>query len=261
MINLSGIYRILCTKNNKSYIGHTTQSFGSRWKSHVKNLNSGNHHCNLLQLDWNEFGVNEFVFKILDIENDKEKALKLEQSYINGMREELYNTSLNNGFRKEVYIRNFDNTRIEIVNNKSMVIRKRNGKNFLIKKESNKKTYVSKDFDIWKWNGKSFQQLKSSDVVFAKNNFDDIELLYDFDTGFFDVKSKEEKNLLKLESFIDNLSIGDFVILKATNRHEVDAIFKIKNKSYKSVQLSNNKWVKVERIIAIDCFVDLDFWP
>jgi hypothetical protein len=212
-------------------------------------------------LDWNEFGINEFIFKILDIESNKERALKLEQSYINGMKDELYNTSLNNGFRGEVYIRNFDNTKIEIGNNEPMVIRKRNGKNLPIKKESGKKMYVSEEFNVWKWNGKSFQQLTSLDVVFTKNNFDDINLLFDFDTGFFDVKTKSEKEQLKIQSTADILSNGDLVILRATNRHDVDKILKVKDKQNKSILLSNGSWVISDRVIPIDCTIDLDFWP
>lgn len=37
-----GIYRIYCTKSNKSYIGSTWKSFKSRWKQHLYKLNNNN---------------------------------------------------------------------------------------------------------------------------------------------------------------------------------------------------------------------------
>lgn len=260
MIKLSGIYRILCTKNNMSYIGHTTTSFSKRWKSHIKELTKGIHHCSSLQNDWNKYGINEFVFKILDIENDKLKCLTIEQSYINGMKDELYNSSLNNGLAKKVYIRKFDNTKIEIIKTIPKVIRRRGNKDVVIGKK-NKEYYSIKNFDVWKWNGSSFNIISSNDIVFTKNNFDGINLLYDFDTGFFDTKTKEEKMALNVGLSTDFATVGEFVILRPTNRHDAHSILKIKEKGNGRLLLSNGRWVLPEMISLIDCIYDAELWP
>lgn len=261
MIGSRGVYRILCTKNNMSYVGYTINSFSKRWKEHIKGLTSGVHHCSLLQNDWIKYGANEFVFKILNIEDDRSKCLELEQSYINGMKEALYNTSLNNGLAKDIYVRRFDNTKIEIASSMPTVIRKRNGKNFFVTKKEKNKYSSNESCDVWKWNGKSFSMISTSDVIFTKNNFDEIELLYDFDTGFFDTKTKEEKLSLNLGLSTDFAGIGELAILRPTNRHEVHSIFRIKDKGNGRFLLSNGRWVLSDMIVSIDCTYDSDFWP
>lgn len=260
MTNLRGIYRILCTKNNMSYIGHTTVSFSSRWKSHVTGLQKGKHHCKSLQEDWNKYGSNEFVFKILDIENDKDKLLEIEQSYINGMKELLYNTSLNNGLAKEIFIRKFDNTKIEESRFIPAIIRRRNGSSTFVNKTKNY-FFSTENFSAWKWNGSSFSEVKSGDIIFTKNNFDGIELLYDFDTGFFDTKTKEEKISLNIGLATDFATKGDLAILRPINKHETYKILKIIDKSNGRILLSNNKWVLPEQVQSIECIYDADFWP
>lgn len=261
MINLRGVYRILCTKNNMSYIGHTSTSFLKRWKTHVKDLSRGTHHCNLLQNDWNQYGSNEFVFKVLNIEDDKTKSLEIEQSYINGMKDGIYNTSLNNGFAKQIYIRSFDNTKIEVAKSIPTIIRRRNGIDTFLKKKS-KREYVSDTkFDVWKWGGSSFVLISSEDVIFTKNNFDGIELLFDFDTGFFDTKTKEEKISLNIGLATDFATKGDLAILRPINKNETYKILKIIDKSNGRILLSNDKWVLPDLVQSIECIYDAEFWP
>lgn len=61
---LSGIYKIVNTKNGKFYIG-STKNLEQRWKKHLKDL-SRTRHCNIhLQRSYNKHG-NVFKFEILE---------------------------------------------------------------------------------------------------------------------------------------------------------------------------------------------------
>ena len=61
-----GIYMIVNTLTNKSYIGKSI-NVESRWKSHISNLKNNKHINRDLQLDWNKFGESNFSFKLLEI--------------------------------------------------------------------------------------------------------------------------------------------------------------------------------------------------
>mgnify|MGYP004472358177 FL=1 len=76
----SGIYRILCTKNNKPYIGKT-EDVKKRKEEHFNKLRNDNHPCKELQDDFNTYGEDAFEFSILE-ECDKEKLSHLEDYYI-----------------------------------------------------------------------------------------------------------------------------------------------------------------------------------
>lgn len=61
-----GIYLITNTITNKNYIGKSID-IERRWKNHISELNL-NKHVNIdLQADWNEYGQNNFTFKIIEI--------------------------------------------------------------------------------------------------------------------------------------------------------------------------------------------------
>lgn len=60
----AGVYEIKCTTNNKVYIGQSTE-ISKRWKSHIALLNAGEHHNKRLQVDWNLYGKEAFIFSIL----------------------------------------------------------------------------------------------------------------------------------------------------------------------------------------------------
>lgn len=87
----SGIYQIICIKTNKSYIGQSRR-LRERLYNHkyclVKNIS----HHPLLQNDWNEYGEDNFTFKVLEYcENLDEREIywvKQTQSFTNG-----YNTT------------------------------------------------------------------------------------------------------------------------------------------------------------------------
>ena len=60
-----GIYKIICTKNNKIYIGQSSNIL-SRFGRHVDNLENNRHDCIELQNDFNKFGKQFFIFEALE---------------------------------------------------------------------------------------------------------------------------------------------------------------------------------------------------
>ena len=75
---ISGIYRILNTKNNKCYIGSGI-SIKQRFSTHIRLLNTSKHFNNHLQTAWNKYGEESFIFEIL--EESKENKLKDKEEY------------------------------------------------------------------------------------------------------------------------------------------------------------------------------------
>ncbi len=61
-----GIYSIINKINNKVYIGEST-NISMRWKSHKKELIEGTHHSYKLQQDWNKYGIDKFIFKVIEV--------------------------------------------------------------------------------------------------------------------------------------------------------------------------------------------------
>ena len=87
---ISGIYKITNIKNNKIYIGQSSDIFW-RWTHHKSDLNNNRHHNRHLQNAWNKYGKDNFVFSI--IEQCPEDNLDEKESYwIN------YFDSYNNGY-------------------------------------------------------------------------------------------------------------------------------------------------------------------
>jgi group I intron endonuclease len=91
---LSGIYEIVNLVNGKRYIGSAVV-FKARWYTHRRELRAGTHHARKLQGAWNKSGESEFVFRILEIVDDRDDLLAWEQAYfeIEGEKPE-YNSRL-----------------------------------------------------------------------------------------------------------------------------------------------------------------------
>lgn len=86
-----GVYAIICTKNNKKYIGSTRKSFLQRYKTQLLSLNK-NCASFLLQLDWNKYGAYAFEFEIIKV-CDASVAYAEEQKAIDDTdKDMLYNT-------------------------------------------------------------------------------------------------------------------------------------------------------------------------
>lgn len=66
-----GIYCIVCTATDTTYIGSTCASFEKRWKKHKQRLRNGYHENSYLQNSWNKYGESNFEFLVLEKLNSK----------------------------------------------------------------------------------------------------------------------------------------------------------------------------------------------
>jgi len=70
----SGVYLIKCKINNRVYIGQST-NISSRISLHISSLTNGKHHCELLQEDYNKYGLTNFVFELIEEVEENENSL------------------------------------------------------------------------------------------------------------------------------------------------------------------------------------------
>lgn len=84
----SGIYKIKCLINNKCYIGYA-KDLSNRFSVHLYKLRNGIN-TRLLQEDYDKFGENNFVFKIIEYCNI-DKLEEREKYYIKNFQGEIYN--------------------------------------------------------------------------------------------------------------------------------------------------------------------------
>lgn len=91
--NISGIYKITNSINNKCYIGMSTK-LKDRIKRHLRKLVTNNHNNKYLSRAFNKYGVDNFEIEILEMFNEitHSELLKLEIEYIQ------YYNSLKNGY-------------------------------------------------------------------------------------------------------------------------------------------------------------------
>lgn len=71
-----GVYKIENKVNKKVYVGES-ENIIRRWDEHKKALASGNHHSYKLQADFNEYGIDNFNFEILESLNIDDIGSKL----------------------------------------------------------------------------------------------------------------------------------------------------------------------------------------
>ena len=80
VFQMTGIYKITCLANNKSYIGQSV-SIKRRWATHKRELASGIHHNEYLQRSYDKYGKDNFTYEILEL-CPKEKLNEREQFYV-----------------------------------------------------------------------------------------------------------------------------------------------------------------------------------
>jgi len=76
----SGIYRVRNRLNNNCYIGSAVD-IRARWRRHRSGLNHQLHENTHLQRAWNKYGVNTFIFEILEI-CEPQLCIEREQRYL-----------------------------------------------------------------------------------------------------------------------------------------------------------------------------------
>lgn len=79
---LGVIYEIYNCVNNKRYIGQSI-CYKDRWINHKNNLNKGIHDNYILQNDWNIYGSDNFIFRIVENKIPQSKLKELETVYMN----------------------------------------------------------------------------------------------------------------------------------------------------------------------------------
>ena len=76
----SGIYRIYCKSEDKSYIGKSI-NIEERWKNHLNELKKGKHINKKLQKVFNKYGKDDFEFSILKEVDDYYEITYYESYY------------------------------------------------------------------------------------------------------------------------------------------------------------------------------------
>jgi group I intron endonuclease len=74
------IYKITNKVNGKIYIGQTKRNYKERWYKH-KNFNSPNYKCPILKQAFIKYGVENFIFEVIE-ECSEEERLEKEKNYI-----------------------------------------------------------------------------------------------------------------------------------------------------------------------------------
>jgi len=78
-VRISGVYCIEHISGRK-YIG-SSMDIGTRWRSHLNMLKAGRH-TQRFQAAWDKYGAHEFIFRVLELVNDREKLIHREQYWI-----------------------------------------------------------------------------------------------------------------------------------------------------------------------------------
>jgi hypothetical protein len=99
----TGIYRIFCKSNNKSYIGSAScfknknkkrKGFFVRFNTHYSRLIDKKHHNSYLQNAFNKYGEDDFLFEILEY-CDPNKCAELEIQYMEKYNSMIYQSGFN----------------------------------------------------------------------------------------------------------------------------------------------------------------------
>ena len=78
---ICGIYMIKCIANDKTYIGSSNDVM-RRIKTHKRELKNGSHNNLLLQHEYNKYGADNFIFKIIDQNLEEDLLLAYEKCYM-----------------------------------------------------------------------------------------------------------------------------------------------------------------------------------
>lgn len=87
---MRGIYKISCDQEDRVYIGSST-NIDRRWREHRRMLKAETHHCAALQLAWDAYGDESFIFDVVEL---CENIVLAEQYWLDKHSHHCYNTSL-----------------------------------------------------------------------------------------------------------------------------------------------------------------------
>jgi group I intron endonuclease len=79
--NQSVIYKIINIENAKFYIGSSI-IYSARRRKHLRDLRANKHHCPHLQAAWNKYGESSFVFRVVEVVDNKDDLPKIEQKWL-----------------------------------------------------------------------------------------------------------------------------------------------------------------------------------
>jgi len=173
--NIMGIYKITNKINNKIYIG-SSKDITKRWQYHINDLMYNRHHSYKLQKDFNEFGLNAFVFEIIQIVEDKNKLLDIEQDFMDKtqcwLNEIGYNVSISSKERKTLLQSQIELNNIKKENNNPLIMKP------IVKKEKVRNPFLDSDNEI-------IRVIANQDVEYLKNKINYKETYYDIEDDCF----------------------------------------------------------------------------
>ena len=88
---MKGIYKVTCLQENKVYIG-SSNNIKRRWAEHKKELRGSRHRNQFLQLDWDCYGDESFIFEVIEETDD---IIRREQYWLDLHKDCCYNISAN----------------------------------------------------------------------------------------------------------------------------------------------------------------------
>ncbi|MGG2091254.1 GIY-YIG nuclease family protein [Bacillus sp. S13(2024)] len=80
----SGIYKLVNKQNNKIYVGSAVNLYRRR-QEHRSKLNNGSHFNDHLISAWNKYGIENFIFQIIELVEDNDKLIDREQYWIDAL--------------------------------------------------------------------------------------------------------------------------------------------------------------------------------
>lgn len=80
----TGIYKIVSTKNNRTYVGSAV-NIKRRWSRHKRDLLKNVHHSRFLQRHYNKYGLEDLTFSVLEF-CKKEELIVREQHFLNTLK-------------------------------------------------------------------------------------------------------------------------------------------------------------------------------
>lgn len=125
------IYRITNVTNNKCYIGSAI-NYNARIKRHLNDLKVGRHHSSKLQRSYNKYGVESFIFEIIENVYNVDLLIETEQKWLDKLRPEL-NMTLIAGLNSHLGMKRSQVTKDKISNKLTGITRSQETKDKISK--------------------------------------------------------------------------------------------------------------------------------